>query len=425
MIKFEVFPQKMATIFEDLKFRELIYQVTNEKELKKRLEKEKITLYAGFDPTAPSLHLGNLLVLLTLKRFQNFGHKILVVIGGGTALIGDPSGKQKERELQLKEIIEQNKEKISNQIKSILEEVKIYDNYEWLSQIDTISFLRDYGKYFQVSEMINKESVKSRISTTGISFCEFSYMVLQAIDFLKLFEKENCELQIGGSDQWGNIVCGIDLIKKIHKREVFGLTLPLLLTKSGKKFGKTEKGAIYLDKNLTLPYQFYQYLINTADEDVILLLKRFTFLSKEEILEIEKEHFKDPKKRLAQKILAQKLTEIVHGKKELERVEKISEILFYGNVKDLKEKEIKEAFFNVPSEKISLKEREISILELLKEGKVVPSKSEAKRLIQQGGVSVNGELILNLEKKFSKEDALYGKYFVIRKGKKHYFLVEL
>jgi tyrosyl-tRNA synthetase len=415
----------MVTIFEELKFRELIHQVTNEKELKKKLEKEKVVLYAGFDPTYSSLHLGNLLVLLTLKRFQNFGHKILVIIGGGTALIGDPSGKQKERELQLKEKIEQNKEKISKQIKSILEEVKIYDNFEWFSKINTISFLRDYGKHFQVSEMINKESVKSRISTTGISFCEFSYMILQAIDFLKLFEKENCELQIGGSDQWGNIVCGIDLIKKIHKKEVFGLTLPLLLTKSGKKFGKTEKGAIYLDKNLTLPYQFYQYLINTSDEDVILLLKRFTFLSKEEILEIEREHFKDPKKRLAQKILAKKVTEIVHGKKESERVEKISEILFYGNVKDLKEEEIKEAFFNVPSEKISLKEKEISILDLLKEGKVVPSKSEAKRLIQQGGISVNGELVLSLEKKISKEDALYGKYFVIRKGKKHYFLVEL
>jgi tyrosyl-tRNA synthetase len=415
----------METIFEELKFRELINQATNENELKKKLEKEKIVLYAGFDPTAPSLHLGNLLVILTLKRFQNFGHKPLAIIGGGTALIGDPSGKQKERELQLKEKIEQNKEKISKQIKSFLGEVKIYDNYEWFSQINTISFLRDYGKYFQVGEMISKESVKSRISTTGISFCEFSYMVLQAIDFLKLFEKENCELQIGGSDQWGNIVCGIDLIKKIHKREVFGLTLSLLLTKSGKKFGKTEKGAIYLDKNLTMPYQFYQFFINTADDEVIPLLKYFTFLSKEEILEIEREHFRDPKKRLAQKILAQKVTEIVHGKKELERVEKISEILFYGNVKDLKEEEIKEAFFNVPSEKISLKEKGISILDLLKEGKVVPSKSEAKRLIKQGGISVNGELVLDLEKKFSKEEALYGRYFVIRKGKKHYFLVEL
>jgi tyrosyl-tRNA synthetase len=369
--------------------------------------------------------LGNLLVILTLKRFQNFGHKPLVIVGGGTALIGDPSGKIKERELQLKEKIEKNKENLITQIKSILGQVKIYDNFEWLSEINTISFLRDYGKYFQVSEMINKESVKSRISNTGISFCEFSYMILQAIDFLKLFEKENCELQIGGSDQWGNIVCGIDLIKKIHKREVFGITLPLLLTKSGKKFGKTEKGAIYLDKNLTLPYQFYQYLINVADDEVIPLLKYFTFLSKSEILEIEKEHLKNPQKRLAQKILASELTKIVHGETELKRVERISEILFYGKLQQLKQEEIKEAFFNVPSEKISLKNKETLALDILKEGKVVNSKSEAKRLIQQKGISINGQPILDLERKFTKSDALYGKYLLIKKGKKHYFLIEI
>jgi tyrosyl-tRNA synthetase len=415
----------MENVFEDLKFRGLINQTTNEKELEKKLKNEKIALYAGFDPTFYSLHLGNLLVILTLKRFQNFGHKPLVIVGGGTALIGDPSGKIKERELQLKEKIEKNKENLITQIKSILGQVKIYDNFEWLSEINTISFLRDYGKYFQVSEMINKESVKSRISNTGISFCEFSYMILQAIDFLKLFEKENCELQIGGSDQWGNIVCGIDLIKKIHKREVFGITLPLLLTKSGKKFGKTEKGAIYLDKNLTLPYQFYQYLINVADDEVIPLLKYFTFLSKSEILEIEKEHLKNPQKRLAQKILASELTKIVHGETELKRVERISEILFYGKLQQLKQEEIKEAFFNVPSEKISLKNKETLVLDILKEGKVVNSKSEAKRLIQQKGISINGQPILDLERKFTKSDALYGKYLLIKKGKKHYFLIEI
>jgi len=415
----------MENVFEDLKFRGLINQTTNEKELEKKLKNEKIALYAGFDPTFYSLHLGNLLVILTLKRFQNFGHKPLVIVGGGTALIGDPSGKIKERELQLKEKIEKNKENLITQIKSILGQVKIYDNFEWLSEINTISFLRDYGKYFQVSEMINKESVKSRISNTGISFCEFSYMILQAIDFLKLFEKENCELQIGGSDQWGNIVCGIDLTKKIHKREVFGITLPLLLTKSGKKFGKTEKGAIYLDKNLTLPYQFYQYLINVADDEVIPLLKYFTFLSKSEILEIEKEHLKNPQKRLAQKILASELTKIVHGETELKRVERISEILFYGKLQQLKQEEIKEAFFNVPSEKISLKNKETLVLDILKEGKVVNSKSEAKRLIQQKGISINGQPILDLERKFTKSDALYGKYLLIKKGKKHYFLIEI
>jgi tyrosyl-tRNA synthetase len=249
-------------------------------------------------------------------------------------------------------------------------------------------------------------------------------MVLQAIDFLKLYEMENCELQIGGSDQWGNIVCGVDLIKKIKGAEVFGFTLPLLLTKSGKKFGKTEKGAIFLDKNLTPVYQFYQYLINTDDSDVIQLLKYFTFLSKEEIEGIEKEMKEKPKERKAQKILARELTKMVHGMEELKRVERISELLFYGKIKELKEEEIKEALFDVPTKKITL-EKEISILDLLKEGGVVKSKTEAKRLIQQKGIEVNEELIEDKERKFSRKDALYNKYFVIKKGKKNYFLVEL
>ncbi len=420
----------MQDIFEDLKFRGLIYQITNEKGLKEKLKKEKIVLYCGFDPTAPSLHLGNLVPLLTLRRFQIFGHHPIALVGGGTALIGDPSGKTKERVLNPVEKVKEWGERLKKQFEKILDfktkknPAKILDNFEWLSKIDLISFLRDYGKYLQVSQMISKEWVKERISTTGISFCEFSYMILQAIDFLKLYEKENCQLQIGGSDQWGNIVCGIELIKKIKGVEVFGFTLPLLLTKSGKKFGKTEKGAIFLDKNLTPVYQFYQYLINTDDRDVIQLLKYFTFLSKEEIEEIEKEMEENPKERKAQKVLARELTKMVHGEKELKKVERISELLFYGKVKELKEEEIKEALFDVPTKKISIG-KEITILDLLKEGGVVSSKSEAKRLIQQKGINVNEELVEDKEKKFSKKDALHGKYFVIRKGKKNYFLVEL
>jgi tyrosyl-tRNA synthetase len=420
----------MQDIFEDLKFRGLIYQVTNEKGLKEKLKKEKIVLYCGFDPTAPSFHLGNLVPILTLRRFQIFGHKPIALIGGGTALIGDPSGKTKERILNPVEKIREWKEKLKKQFEKFLDfetkenPAKILDNFEWLSKIDLISFLRDYGKHFQVAEMISKESVKNRISTTGISFCEFSYMVLQAIDFLKLYEMEKCELQIGGSDQWGNIVCGVDLIKKTKGVEVFGLTLPLLLTKSGKKFGKTEKGAIFLDKNLTPVYQFYQYLINTDDSDVIQLLKYFTFLSKEEVEEIEKEMKEKPKERKAQKILASELTKMVHGMEELKRVERISELLFYGKIKELKEWEIKEALFDVPTKKITF-QKEISILDLLKEGGVAKSKTEAKRLIQQKGIEVNEELVEDKERKFSRKDALYNKYFVIKKGKKNYFLVEL
>jgi tyrosyl-tRNA synthetase len=419
----------MQDIFEDLKFRGLIYQVTNEKGLREKLQKGKIVLYCGFDATASSFQLGNLLPILTLRRFQIFGHHSIALIGGGTGLIGDPSGKTKERILDPLEKIKEWKERLKKQLEKFLDfenkknPAKILDNFDWLSKINLISFLRDYGKHFQVAEMISKESVKNRISTTGISFCEFSYMILQAIDFLKLYEMENCELQIGGSDQWGNILCGIDLIRKIKGAEVFGLTLPLVLTKSGKKLGKTESGTIFLDKNLTPVYQFYQYLINTDDRDVIQFLKYFTFLSKEEIEEIEKETKEKPEKRGAQRVLAKELTKLVHGQDELKRVERISELLFYGKIRDLKEEEIKEALFDVPTKKISL-EKEISVLDLLKEGGVASSKAEAKRLVEQKGIVVNEEIVLNKEKKFSKKDALYQKYFVIRKGKKSYFLIE-
>ncbi len=412
-------------LWEDLKFRGLIYQVSNEKKLKEKLKKEKIVLYCGFDATAPSLHIGHLLPMLVLKKFQVFGHRPIALVGGATAMIGDPSGKDKERPLLPEEEIKANKEKIAQQLKRIIgSNVEILDNSEWLSKIDLISFLRDYGKHFQVAQMLAKESVKRRISTAGISFCEFSYMVLQAIDFLMLFDKRNCILQIGGSDQWGNITCGIDLIKKLRGKEVFGLTLPLITTKSGKKFGKTEKGAIYLDKNLTSPYQFYQFLINVPDEDVVKMLKYFTFLSKYEIEELKEKTKREPEKREAQKALAKKVTEIVHGKEELERVERISQILFYGNVRELKEEEIKEALFNVPSQKIPKREK-ISAIDLLVLSEAAKSKSEAKRLIKQKGIEVNGIQVESTERIFSDFEALFGKYFVIRKGKKNYYLVEL
>jgi len=416
-------------IFEDLKFRGLIYQTTNEKGLREKLKKEKITLYCGFDPTAPSFHVGNLLLILTLRRFQIFGHKPIALIGGGTALIGDPSGKIKERPLNPKEKIAEWRDKLKSQLEKFLDfkikknSAKILDNSQWLLNLNLIDFLREYGKHFQLSQMLSKESVKRRLSSTGISFCEFSYMILQAIDFLELKKRENCSLQIGGSDQWGNIVSGVDLVRKILGVEVFGLTLPLILTKSGKKFGKTEEGAIFLDKKLTSPYKFYQFWINTQDKDVISFLKYFNFLKKEEILDLEKKLKKEPKKKEAQKVLAKEMTKIVHGKEEAKRVEKISQILFYGNVKELKEEEIKEAFFNVPSTKIEIK-KEIPVLELLVLSGAVKSKSEAKRLIKQRGISINGELILEIEKMITKKEALYQKYFVIKKGKRNYYLVE-
>jgi len=374
--------------------------------------------------------VGNLLLILTLRRFQIFGHRPIALIGGATGLIGDPSGKTKERILNPKEKIIEWKEKLRLQLEKFLDfqakenPAKILDNSQWLLDLSLIDFLRDFGKHFQLSQMLSKESVKKRIKTGGISFCEFSYMVLQAIDFLELKKRENCELQIGGSDQWGNIVSGIDLIKKILGREVFGLTLPLILTKSGKKFGKTEKGAIFLDKKFTNPYQFYQFWINTEDKDVIQFLKYFTFLKKEEILNLEEKLRREPKRKEAQRVLAREVVKIVHGEYEAKRVEKISQILFYDRVNELKEKEIEEAFFNVPSVEIKIKDQ-ISILELLVIAKVSRSKTEAKNLINQKGISVNSELILNPNKSLSLKEALYQKYFIIKRGKRSYYLVKL
>ncbi len=417
-------------IFDDLKFRGLVYQVTDEKRLREKLKRERIVLYCGFDPTSPSFHVGNLLLILTLRRFQIFGHRPIALIGGATGLIGDPSGKTKERILNPKEKIIEWKEKLRLQLEKFLDfqakenPAKILDNSQWLLDLSLIDFLRDFGKHFQLSQMLSKESVKKRIKTGGISFCEFSYMVLQAIDFLELKKRENCELQIGGSDQWGNIVSGIDLIKKILGREVFGLTLPLILTKSGKKFGKTEKGAIFLDKKFTNPYQFYQFWINTEDKDVIQFLKYFTFLKKEEILNLEEKLRREPKRKEAQRVLAREVVKIVHGEYEAKRVEKISQILFYDRVNELKEKEIEEAFFNVPSVEIKIKDQ-ISILELLVIAKVSRSKTEAKNLINQKGISVNSELILNPNKSLSLKEALYQKYFIIKRGKRSYYLVKL
>jgi len=420
----------MKDIIEELKHRGLIYQITNEKVIREKLKTKSVVVYCGFDVTAPSFHLGNLLPILALRRYQMFGHAPIALIGGGTALIGDPAGKTKERSLTSIENVEIWKEKLKKQLQHLLDfetkinPAKIVDNFEWLSKLDLISFLREYGKHVQISQMISKEWIKERISSSGISFAEFSYMILQAIDFLKLYEKENCELQIGGSDQWGNITLGVDLIRKLKGVEVFGITLPLLLTKSGQKFGKTEKGAIFLDKNLTPVYKFYQYLINVEDKDAISLLKYLTFLNTEEILELEKEVKEKPKEKIAQRTLAKELTIMVHGKEELKRVERISKLLFYGKIRELKEEEIKEALFDVPTRKIHLKDH-ISILDLLTKGGITNSKGEAKRLIQQKGIEVNEELIENKERKFSKKDTLYNRYFVVKKGKKNYFLIEV
>ncbi|HZI95846.1 MAG TPA: tyrosine--tRNA ligase, partial [Candidatus Paceibacterota bacterium] len=321
-------------ILDDLKFRGLINQASNLDGLRKEINKGKISLYCGFDPTADSLHIGNLVPILTLKRLQIAGHQPIALVGGGTGLIGDPSGKKEERVLNPDEVVE----KWSNACKTQLEQFLDFkskdnpalmaNNYDWLGKIKAIDFLRDIGKYFTVSYMLAKESVKARLES-GISFTEFNYMVLQAYDFLNLFEKYNCKLQIGGSDQWGNITAGIDLIKKKEGGEVYGLTVPLVSKADGTKFGKTETGTIWLDSKKTTPYQFYQFWINADDKDVIQYLKYFTFLSKEEIENLEKKVQKNPEERESQKVLANKVTSLVHGEKISEFAEKISQKLFY------------------------------------------------------------------------------------------------
>ncbi|HOK34574.1 MAG TPA: tyrosine--tRNA ligase [Candidatus Paceibacterota bacterium] len=412
----------MDNILDDLKFRGLINQATNLEGLKKRLKKGKIVLYCGFDPTAQSLHIGNLLPLVTLKRFQRANHQPIFLIGGGTGLIGDPSGKNLERPLSDEELVKQWKKKIVQQVSNIFSgnknSVIVVDNYEWLSKQKIIYFLRDIGRHFTVPYMLAKESVKNRLNT-GISFTEFSYMILQAFDFYYLNQNYHCELQIGGSDQWGNITAGIELIKKKTGQEVFGLSLPLVTKADGTKFGKTESGTIWLDPQLTSPYQFYQFWFNTDDKDVEKFLKFYTFLTEDEIKELELKTKKMPEKRLAQKVLALEITALVHGKKLAQQSEKISQSLFYDNLENLSLLDLKTLFQSVEIKEIP-KKKEILILDFLLVIGACSSKSEARRELENGIIKVNGQKV-DLKTKVNQKMALFGQYFIVQKGKKQYY----
>jgi len=412
----------MEDILDDLKFRGLINQATNLEGLEKRLKKGKIVLYCGFDPTAQSLHIGNLLPLVTLKRFQRSNHQPIFLIGGGTGLIGDPSGKNLERPLSDEELVKQWKKKIVQQVSNIFSgnknSVIVVDNYEWLSKQKIIYFLRDIGRHFTVPYMLAKESVKNRLNT-GISFTEFSYMILQAFDFYYLNQNYHCELQIGGSDQWGNITAGIELIKKKTGQEVFGLSLPLVTKADGTKFGKTESGTIWLDPQLTSPYQFYQFWFNTDDKDVEKFLKFYTFLTEDEIKELELKTKKMPEKRLAQKVLALEITALVHGKKLAQQSEKISQSLFYDNLENLSLLDLKTLFQSVEIKEIP-KKKEILILDFLLVIGACSSKSEARRELENGIIKVNGQKV-DLKTKVNQKMALFGQYFIVQKGKKQYY----
>ncbi len=413
-------------ILKDLENRGLLYQATEA--LEKRLTGGPITLYIGFDPTADSLHVGNLLPILCLRRFQMAGHNPIAVAGGGTGLIGDPSGKIYERTLNPEKTVDEWTEKIKKQLEKFLDfsskknPARIVNNYDWLSKLKTIEFLRDIGKHFSVNNMVSKESVKSRLEE-GISYTEFSYMILQAYDFLKLYQDYNCEVQAGGSDQWGNITAGIDLIRKIAGGQAHGLTFPLVTKSDETKFGKTEAGTIWLDPKKTTPYQFYQSWINTDDKDVIKFVKYFTFLSEDEIAGLEEKTKNNPEKREVQKKLAREVSLLVHGEKETLRAEKISQSLFYGSPKDLSEKEIEEGLKDVPTSEIEGK-KEIGLIDLILTAGISSSKRQAREDISSGAISVNGEIFSDPDKIISASERLWDKYIIIRRGKKNYFLIK-
>lgn len=416
-------------ILQDLEFRGLLHQLTDREGLEKKLDSERVVLYAGFDPTADSLHIGHLLPILTLKRFQEAGHVPLALVGGGTGLIGDPSGKAAERTLNSADIVEVWTQRIKHQLSRFLDfsttrenAADIVNNFDWLGSIHMIDFLRDIGKNFTVNYMLAKDSVDSRIGK-GISFTEFSYMILQAVDFLKLNETKNCSLQIGGSDQWGNITAGLELIGRTNGNRAYGATLPLVTKSDGQKFGKTEGGAIWLDPAKTTPYQFYQFWMNTDDRDVIKFIKYFTFLERTEIERLEEAVAQEPGKREAQRVLAREVTALVHGEEALQSAQNITQALFSGNVQELSGREIEEAFKDVPS--TTLEDASIALVDLLVLAGAAPSKRQARTDIESGAVTVNGTRVTELEKQVSDLGTIGGAYLIIRRGKKNYFLIKL
>lgn len=417
----------MKNVIQELQSRGFIEQIANNQGIQERLAKP-IACYAGFDPTAKSLHIGNLMPIMGLMHFQRTGHRPIVIIGGATGQIGDPSGKTTERELLSNERIKENKEQLSLQLSKFLDfedgRALILDNSDWIKDFKVIDFLRDVGKHFTVSRMISHESIKTRMEYRehGISYTEFSYMLLQAYDFLYLYDKYNCVLQLGGSDQWGNIVEGIDLIRKLRGEQSYGITFPLLTTSDGRKFGKTESGNIWLDKKLTSPYRFYQYWINVDDKDIIRFLYLFTFLNREKILDLHDSLMKSPEKREAHKVLAYEVTKLVHGDTDARDAIKASEILFEGtaDIKDLPEEVFTDIFSDVPSYEMNVLEE--GIVNIALSAKMGNSKSEIRRKINEGGLYINN-IKLDSLRNIRIEDLMYGEYLLLRKGKKNYTLV--
>lgn len=406
------------TLFEDLKWRGLIKDITSP-ELEEKLNKGGMTFYIGTDPTADSMHIGHLSSFLISKRLKDAGHNPILLIGGATGRIGDPKPNM-ERTMKTEEEIEKNVLGLTKQAKDLFG-FEVVNNYDWTKDMTVIDFLRDYGKFFNINYMLDKDIIRRRLET-GISFTEFSYMILQALDFLHLYKEKNCTLQVAGSDQWGNITAGVDLIKKVTGNEAYAFTMPLVTDSQGVKFGKSEGNALWLDKTKTSSYELYQFLINAEDSKIEDYLKVYTFLSKEEIETLVEQHNKEPHLRLGQKALADSIITFLHGHEEYEKAVKISEALFSGDIKALTLEEILEGMKGVPSVEL---ETFGNIIDVLTETKIASSKREAREFVSNGSITINGEKVTDLEFNITKDIALEGKVIVVRRGKKKYTILKV
>ena len=408
------------TLTEELRWRGLVKDVSSE-ELEKKLNNDKLTFYWGTDPTADSLHLGHYSSLVTAKRLANAGHQFILLVGGATALIGDPRPTA-EREIISKETVANNIKSIQEQVKALVNKNTIFvNNYDWMKDFTFLDFLRDIGKYINVNYMLNKDIISRRLES-GITFAEFSYTLMQGYDFVHLKREYGCTLQAAGSDQWGNITTGIELARKMDNDEVYGFTMPLILDAQGKKFGKSEGNALWLNKEKTSPYEIYQYLINTDDSKVIEYLKVFTFLTKEEIEEIEKKFNEKPEERLAQKTLAYEVVKDIHGKEDAEKAIQISQALFSGNVKNLSLKDIEQGFKDVPTKKI---EENSTLIDVLVNNEIVSSRREAREFLKAGSITLNGDKVEDENMIITKSLAIEGKVIVLRRGKKKYTILKI
>jgi tyrosyl-tRNA synthetase len=420
-------------VFDELKWRGLIHSVTDN--VPELLAKPPVAIYTGFDATSDSLHVGHLVPLIALARLQRFGHTPIPVAGGGTSMIGDPSGKSEERKLLSRETIESNIESIKQQLAHFLDfEVKanpacLVNNADWLLSLSLVDFLRDIGKHFTVNYMINKDSVKMRLDREdGISFTEFSYMLLQSYDFLHLHDHYHCTIQAGGSDQWGNITAGVELIRRMRAKPAGALTYPLITKADGTKFGKTESGAVWLSTEKTSPYRFYQFWLNTDDRDVVKYLRYFTWLTETEVAELESAVAQQPEQREAQRRLAREMTRMIHDETALQKAEQASQVLFGGEISGLSADEVHDIFADVPSSEISASKLQgdgMPATDLLADCQVVPSKGEARRAIEAGGIYLNNRRVANTGSRVTSADVIENQFLVLRRGRKNYWLVRV